>query len=136
MNMMITDLRLDTELEAEGGRDDVVVARRFCPDDEDTFSIFPAYAEACLDHRGKHQNAGSLPAKLARGRILSDEALQRRIGVGVDLDGRGRVGGLRRRDDAQAAQNDIRNRARNAFMWKLPGRTPRRSGYYSARRRE
>ena len=57
---------LNTELEAEGGGDNIVVPGGFAPDNEDSLSILTAKTEACLDDGGKHQNARSLPPKLAR----------------------------------------------------------------------
>src|SRR6476660_4447068 len=86
--------RLDTELEAEGSRDDIVIPGGFPLNDEDTFSVFPAHSKTCLDDGGKHENAGSLPAKLASGWILSNKASQRGVDPIVDLRYRGRLTGL------------------------------------------
>jgi hypothetical protein len=89
---------LDTKLEAEGSRDDILVPGGFPLNDEDTFSVFPTHSETCLDDGGKHENSGSFPAKLASGRILSDKASQRCVDRIINLSRRGRLTGLGRRD--------------------------------------
>ena len=64
-----------------------------------TVSILAAQTDACLDDRGKHQKSRSLPAKFAGTSILFVKATKGCVDLVIDLRRRGRLTGLRCRDE-------------------------------------